>query len=362
MSQSGVFIGDDLTKNIQSDYQTEMQYIFHPNSFDIIGGVGYMSLLKTKTIQEQFSFPSDPPISLCPEFCTDSISKYKTNYTNGYIYSKQYILPNLTTTLGFSYDSYDDSFIKKEQANPKLGVIWNPLKNLTLRSAFFRSLKRPLASNQTIEPTQVAGFNQFFDANNGTSAWQYGFGLDYQPIDKIFLGGEINWRDIKIPTTENGQLINQNRSEASHLAYFYWLPFDWMSIHSEYRYETYSRSFLLTTGNPTNPASITTQQVPLSLSLFQNNGLFAKLTGTYVNQKVAEINDNLGLDNENENFWTFDATLGFRLPRKLGMVSIEARNLLNEQFRYQSTFDASGPQLSPFVPERQLFAKLSSFY
>ncbi len=31
-----------------------------------------------------------------------------------------------------------------------------------------------MITRQTIEPTQVAGFNQFFDLDNGTDAWNYG--------------------------------------------------------------------------------------------------------------------------------------------------------------------------------------------
>jgi hypothetical protein len=40
----------------------------------------------------------------------------------------------------------------------------------TLRAAAFRVLKRTLITDQTLEPTQVAGFNQFFDDANLTEA------------------------------------------------------------------------------------------------------------------------------------------------------------------------------------------------
>ena len=56
--------------------------------------------------------------------------------------------------------------------------IWTPLAGHDVRAAVFRTLKRELISNQTIEPTQVAGFNQFFDDVNGTDAWRYGVGID----------------------------------------------------------------------------------------------------------------------------------------------------------------------------------------
>ena len=51
------------------------------------------------------------------------------------------------------------------QFNPKFGIIWNPFPGTTVRAAAFRVLKRTLITDQTLEPTQVAGFNQFFDDN-----------------------------------------------------------------------------------------------------------------------------------------------------------------------------------------------------
>ena len=51
---------------------------------------------------------------------------------------------------------------------PKVGLQWNITDNLRLRLAWFENVKSALAANQTLEPTQVAGFNQLFDDINGT--------------------------------------------------------------------------------------------------------------------------------------------------------------------------------------------------
>ncbi|MDO8845824.1 FecR domain-containing protein [Methylicorpusculum sp.] len=352
-------------------YQTELQYIFHPADFDITTGFGYMNLKTDQNINtEQYLDFLGTRLSLCgfqdpgePDtLCTNSRSHRHTDYINGYVYSKQYLLPNLTTLLGFSYDSYDDSLVKRNQFNPKFGVTWNPFDNLTVRSAVFRSLTRPLASNQTIEPTQVAGFNQFFDSNNGTTAWQGGFGLDYTLLSSFFLGGEVTWRDGNQTVINNNQVEDQSRNEASHLAYFYWTPVEWMALRSEYRFEKLSRDYIVGQGDPTNPRSIETQQVPLSLNLFHDSGFFTRLSWTHVYQRIAEVAEPAGTIKNNENFWTFDAVVGYRLPKKIGLISFEVRNVLDNDFNFQSTFDASGPQLSPFIPERQLFGKLSLFY
>ena len=47
-----------------------------------------------------------------------------------------------------------------------------------LRAAAFRTFRRLLIVDQTLEPSQIAGFNQFTDEFNQTSSWVKGVGLD----------------------------------------------------------------------------------------------------------------------------------------------------------------------------------------
>jgi tetratricopeptide (TPR) repeat protein len=69
----------------------------------------------------------------------------------------------------------------------------------TIRGAAFKVLKRTLISNQTIEPTQVAGFNQFFDDANGTEMWRYGVAVDQRFSKSLYGGVELSKRDLKVP-------------------------------------------------------------------------------------------------------------------------------------------------------------------
>ena len=55
-----------------------------------------------------------------------------------------------------------------------------------MRGASFRTLKRTVISSQTIEPTQVAGFNQFFDGANGTDAWRHAIAIDRKMDDTTY--------------------------------------------------------------------------------------------------------------------------------------------------------------------------------
>ena len=54
---------------------------------------------------------------------------------------------------------------------------WNLKPGTTLRAAGFRTLKRTLVTDQTLEPTQVAGFNQFFDDPSATESEVFGLAV-----------------------------------------------------------------------------------------------------------------------------------------------------------------------------------------
>ncbi|MCF6252993.1 MAG: FecR domain-containing protein [Methylococcaceae bacterium] len=361
-TQLGPFL---LTANIKAEglaegYQAEIQYLFHPGSFDITTGLGYLDFDQNIQLNTTIT-----PLPIPPE---KKLNQSKIQHFNAYIYSKQQLLPNLTSIIGLSFDSYRDSFVNRQNLNPKVGLLWNPLTNLTLRSSVFRTLKRPLAANQTIEPTQIAGFNQFFDGNNGTSTWSYSLGADYQPIGNLFLGGEINWRYNDEPFVDDPfdsiGAKTRNRNEASHLAFLYWTLTDWFSFKTEYHFDKNTRDFIVDKGNLLHPQRISTHQIPFSVNLFHSSGIFARLSATYVKQKVALVTDSVSspLEHDKEQFWTFNTSLGYRIPKKLGLISLEVRNIFNHSHSYQSSFNASGPQISLFTPEREIFVKLNLSY
>ena len=84
------------------------------------------------------------------------------------------------------------------QFNPKFGLVWNPFPSTTVRAAVFRVLKRTLITDQTLEPTQVAGFNQFFDDINATKSWRYGVAIDQKFSLNVYGGVEFSKRDLTV--------------------------------------------------------------------------------------------------------------------------------------------------------------------
>jgi hypothetical protein len=65
-----------------------------------------------------------------------------------------------------------------DQLSPKLGLVWSPNERLTFRAALFRTLNRSLVEGKTVEPTQIAGFNQLYDDPFGTEAIRGGLDVE----------------------------------------------------------------------------------------------------------------------------------------------------------------------------------------
>jgi hypothetical protein len=102
-------------------------------------------------------------------------------------------------TLGGSFDDFEQLPFQKSQINPKFGLTWNITDRVRLRAAVLRTLSRIRSLNQTLEPTTVAGFNQFFDDFQGTAAWQYAFGWDVTIFGRLFVGFDYSMRRLEGP-------------------------------------------------------------------------------------------------------------------------------------------------------------------
>ncbi|UCF95180.1 MAG: TonB-dependent receptor, partial [Desulfobacterales bacterium] len=128
-------------------YMAEAQHLFKWRLLSLTSGIGHFDRDREKTIS----------------FLAEDTTRPDVLHTNLYLYPQIHFPKNFTWTIGGSADFYDDDETKdRDQFNPKFGLTWTPLPGTTLRAAGFRTLKRSLISRQTIEPSQVAGFNQFF--------------------------------------------------------------------------------------------------------------------------------------------------------------------------------------------------------
>lgn len=129
--------------------------------------------------------------------CTLTIDS-RIRQANGYLYASSAAGPGLTITLGLSRDVNDDPLAPVRAWNPKFGLQWAPTPTLDLRLAAFRSMKRLVPGEQTIEPTQVAGFSQWYDDTLGSQAETHALSIGWRPSDPMRVGAEWIDREISI--------------------------------------------------------------------------------------------------------------------------------------------------------------------
>jgi tetratricopeptide (TPR) repeat protein len=328
-------------------YSAELQYLRRAQAYSIVAGGGYLEIDRTDdlALTTTMTIPPLPPSTTQDLSSTD----YDTRHTNGYLYLYLKAVENLTLTLAGAYDVLQGKETEANHFSPKAGLVWSPHRSLSFRASWFRTIKRFFNADQTLEPTQIAGFNQFFDDYDGARTERYGAAVDAVMAKNLFSGLEFSWRKVDTPrydATLNSTTTEDDR-ERSHRAYIYWSPLERLSLSVEGYYEKYERSIA--------PNEVLTYRFPISIGYFHSNGFFGKVVTTYVDQEV--MNHSI---EEEDQFWVTDAFIGFKMPRRLGLVSFGVRNLFDQEFNYQDlNFNSSVPTIPLFQPERMIFVRIS---
>jgi tetratricopeptide (TPR) repeat protein len=308
----------------------------------LTGGFGYLGGdRKENLIFTMFPLPSQEQSS-------------SFSHSNGYVYALVNYPKSVTLTLGTSVDYFKDA-VERNQVNPKFGLSWTPFSGTSVRFAVFRALKRTLISSQTIEPTHVAGFSQFFDDDNATDSWRYGVAADQKLGSRVYVGSEFSKRDLTVPIRDvfTETIADVYSDEKFARVYFYFIPSDRLSLGAEYQLEQFIRD--PQAFNSGALARSTTHKLPLSLSLFDPNKLFGSLKATYFNQKGRFMNSQGDVVPDSDQFWTVDFSLGYRFPQQRGLVNFEVRNLFNKKFKFQD----SNPTNSTVARERLFLGRIT---
>jgi hypothetical protein len=263
------------------------------------------------------------------------------------LYTRLQFPSQLSWTLGLSGDVYDvhdnEGFEdSRNRINPKVGVLWNIGRQTVLRGAWFRTLKRSFLFNQTLEPTQVAGFNQFFDDIKATAAERWGVGLDHR-FSSILTGGiEISERDLSVPTGN----VRERWEESLYRVYAQATPHPRWALEFEYSRENF-KNF-----DSAVPRDTQTQVIPFTVGYFSLAGFFSKLRVSYFKQRVE-----LATEPDSDSATFLDLVLGYRLPKRLGVLQVQFQNMTNQHYRYeglqarQSPARTGLPSALPFPPE-----------
>jgi hypothetical protein len=336
-------------------YQIEGQYIYKRDSLNLVTGTSFSET--DRHIRFHTSF--EPSLPINPRLPTSE--DQNITQPRGYAYGMFNFPGPVNWTLGLSYDDYQENNFDEQKFNPKLGVRWNIFDNLQFRAAWFQTLKPALANNRTIEPTQIAGFNQFFDDINGTKSRRYGLALDWQPTQSLALGAEATWRDLDEPIPLVNDVVTEDRDEQTYSAYAFWTPWSELAFGTEFIYDRFKAQHGDVTFTLPIPEEVTTVSVPVWARYFWRNGLFAGVGTTFVYQDVDRFEMSASSDGD-DRFVVVDATAGYRLPKRFGVFSIGIQNVFDRNFNFQDDSyreSRDEPSTGPYIPDFQIVGRLT---
>ncbi len=348
----GVISSTEKEKIDLTSYQGEMQHIYRGENFNIVSGFSIFDVDREQDNREQFFFLGTPFFEIASN--TTSRIKDERFYTQG-----NFEIPfDLLFTAGLGYVDYDDQDLDREDITPSFGLRWQAIEEIAFRAAAVRTVKPALINNRTLQPTQVAGFNRFFDDINGSESWLYGVGMDVAMLETLSFGAEYTRREISSPLAAEG--TTDPRLGQTVRTYVYWAPLDQIAFSAEPTYDF----FRLDDDASGLPRRVATWTVPVSARFFSETGFFAGVTPIFVYQDVFRRQRNETPAQKrregDDAFVDLSATIGYRLPERRGIITVEGANLLDSDFSYQDDTYRSADDnaaVSPFIPERSVLVR-----
>ena len=310
-------------------------------AFNVIAGGGYYYGEKNLSATSSgFTFP---------------LPGSTATHDNAWIYANVRPYEPLLVTLGGSFDR-ERGTIDRDKFSPKLGLSWDVAAGSVLRIAYFEMLQRRVIGGQTIEPTQIVGFNQIFDDGSSTKARRWGVGFDQKITADLFGGIEWSQRRLKVPTVEAGPptaVVEEPWKEDAAHAYVDWIASDRLSVNFALQWERFVR----------DPAALNIDlfsklnllRLPLELRYFDSSGIFAFFRTSFIHETGSFLDSTFTLFKGRENFAVVDAGLGWRIPGRSVVGTLQVKNLLNSGFRFQDS-DSTNPTI---IPHRLIMGRIT---
>jgi len=287
-------------------------------------------------------------------------------YLNGYAYAKIRDIGPLEVTGGLAIERVDsptgmlpprdsNMFVapitfEDSQLSPKLSVSWFATPSTVVRAAGYSRLSPFLGRVQSLEPTQVGGFNQFFEEPGGTSSQTFGAGVDQRFGGRLFAGLNYIKRSMDIPEPYcefpddfsgcNFQQVDRVivRDGDDTIASAYVEGAMGKRLTGRIEYASQDSEFDVTQVSQTGifEDRVRTQRLVPELRLMLPIGLFAVARGNYYNQKVDQF-DQLSSPLRSEveaEFWTADFSVGMRFPDRWGSIVLDVTNLTDREYDF----------------------------
>jgi hypothetical protein len=280
------------------------------------------------------------------------------------------LLPPRDSGIGLAALSYEAT-----KVSPKIGATATFGTGTTLRAAVYHRLAPALGRLQTLESTQVAGFNQFFEDVGGSRSWSYGVGIDQKFGARWFVGASWLNRQVDIPEAfcanpsdaagcrdQTATFVDQRESDDDWgSAYASGALTTWMTASLGYDY--YQRKFDTTAVTTLGGFQdrVETQRFRPEVRFFTPQGIFLRAGGSRYDQQVDQFDAydpaSATFSTVNAEFWVADAAVGYRFPKRWGSFVIDARNVFNKKFEFYDRLVQER-----VIPSRSIAARLEITY
>ena len=327
---------------------------------DLAEAAAYIAAQRFDAVAGASYFTSDTTDNITVDGDPEPASYGHVSHLTLWGYATTKPLERLQITVGSSADFYNSSSLDRNRISPKAGIVWDAVPGLALRAAYIESLKRRLVGGQTIEPTQVAGFNQLFDDINITSVKLWGIGADHTINPHLFLGAEWTERRLWPPD------LNRPWVEQVARSYVNWAINENIVANIGLQWSSFEHHQGVDTVDEASFERLNFTALPIELRFFGGGqylglapgdtlGLFGFLRASLVYETGDFYGSDLTLSHESNSFAVVDAGLGWRIPGRPAVASIQVANVLNSSFRFQS-IDLANPQ---FVPHRTVIGRVT---
>jgi tetratricopeptide (TPR) repeat protein len=275
---------------------------------------------------------------------------------------------DLTLRLGYDRTELEDT--TTSGFTPGLGLHWRLTDKLSARAALSRTITRPTTVDQTLFPTQIAGFNQQYDEFEGTTADLLGLNVQYQLLPNLTLGvlGQRRWLSDEFSRTieDEDEGINwfiRNETEDHVEIYANTTIGERLALTGGLAVDRYQQKWQEATNIPVR---LTTLSVPFDIRYFAPSGLYTALRAEYLSQRQ-ELSFNTNQLTGTDSDVLLDAEVGYRFGSGRGVVFLRGDNLLDRDLGYRddlfrtprSTQSPIGDAGRRFVPGRTVLVGLS---
>jgi len=333
-------------KENPSAFTVEIQYIYNLN---LIVGAGTVDGKYSREIKNLESVippgPPIPPETIITYLSTDSSSQ------NIYFYTYLKPLNFIDLTLGLSHETYIENSTTIENVNPKIGMKVLLADKTILNIAYISSLKRNLVAKQTIEPTQISGFNQIYDDINGSKINNYSISIGYQHSQNLYSELSSNARNINFPIFSGNKAVFHDVKENTSSAYLYYNFNSKTSLSFEYLNENFENKSI-------SPRKLNNQYIRFGFKYLFNNKVSTYILVQKVEQKYRELT---AVEN-NDKFIIVNATIEYLLSNRNGSIITGVKNMFYERFDFYNINLTGQEKASLFNQNRYLYINYSYMF